>query len=126
MADVVGLVLSIREVVQMIYDYGKSVREAENDRMILNSELFALQAILDDIRTRNAALFQTPNFRDMLVSIKTIVTKVLGKLLKSSGKTAQAWDKLKWPFKAKDVEQLMGRLQRLKQSLMLSMMTETA
>lgn len=126
MVDVVGLVLSIGQAVKLLYDYGSSVKDSQPEIVTLNSELLTLKAVLNDISTKEESLIKTDHFLDTLRSGYVIINELLTKLKKPPGKVAQAWKSLKWPLIREDVAKLQVRLRDVKESLMLSLMTDSS
>lgn len=124
MADIVGLVLSVGEVVQVLYKYGKDVKDAQQDILNINSELLALSAVLNDIAEKDKSLIKSPHFLEILTKGHVTIRELLEKLKTPEGKTAKLRKKLSWPLSKSDVQDLQRQLQSIKETLMLSMMTD--
>lgn len=129
MADpisIIGLVVTIGQVVSTLYDYGSSVKDARRDINKLSVELFALQGTLQHVDTFFGGRMLEPASVEVLKSTKEFIECLLRDLEIPRSKLKKALQSLRWPLEEKDMTTHLARLERVKSWLILVFMTGTA
>jgi hypothetical protein len=132
--SITGLVISIGQVVQVLFEYGSSVKSATRDTHSLAAELLAVRGVLELIdaqRRGGATKFDSdqnqPELTQLLATTSESVAS-LQQLLgvdRQSGRVKRLVQRAAWPFKQEDVRRQLGRLERVKMCLMMAMTSET-
>jgi len=139
MADpisIIGLVLDLTELITRLYKYGKAVKGAKEDVLVLAKELSGLQGTLEQIKTvrdhdmlldddigtivKSDAVAVT--LRETQVFIKTLLEKLEPKE-SFKQKTVQM---LSWPFTKDKIQEHLVFLERVKSGLTLAMVGDVS
>lgn len=141
--SIIGLTAAIQQILQAVYAYGSSVREAKTEINQLCSELLALKAALDHVclnsnvdqlnsgmetlglfkeaqEVLSTSSFATPEFEQMLVTTDKIIQRLLGRLQQSPGKLNAAKRGITWHLVKDDIKRDIDRLNRLKTFFILA------
>ncbi|KAK3655308.1 hypothetical protein LTR22_010338 [Elasticomyces elasticus] len=120
MADPVsatGLVLQVAVVLKQLYEYGKSVKSARKEIEALQTELYGLKGVLEDIQDEQNAAGLRPERHEVSVMF-TMAHEVLlslnTKLAPSESKLERAAQSLKWPFDKSQYTEKLVKLERIK------------
>ncbi|KAJ7808776.1 hypothetical protein B0H14DRAFT_2608567 [Mycena olivaceomarginata] len=132
--SITGLVISIGQVVQVLFEYGSSVKSATRDTHSLVAELLAVHGVLELIdaqRRGGATKFNSdqnqPELTQLLATASESVASLQQQLGvdRQSGRVERLVQRAAWPFKQDDVRRQLGRLERVKMCLMMAMTSET-
>ena len=142
-ASIIGVIGSIQQILQAVYAYGSSVREAKTEINQLCSELLALKAALEHVHLNSnvdqlsagmenlglakeaqeilsTSNFATPEFEQMVLSTNHIVNELLSRLQQKSGKFNAAKQRLMWHIVKDDIKRDIDRLNRMKSFFILA------
>lgn len=137
--SVIGLTAAIQQLLGSIYKLGQGIYEARTEINLLCSELLALKAALEhiqlntqldanqDVNTAGAALrvlsssnFATPEFEEMLLFTKDVLSKLHGKLDVKPGPFKSSIRAVKWTFLKDGIKRDIERLERSKRWFILA------
>ena len=129
--SIVGLVIAVTQVIRNLYDYGKSVKDAQSDISRLVAELLALKGVLENLQEmfseKNEGQSNNPTlsleFQNLATSSLNILETLEKQLEAQRSKLKRAMQALKWPFDESEMERQMRRLERVKSSFILIVMT---
>lgn len=138
-ASIVGILITVGQVLSSLYDYSASVKEARQDISDLSAELFALRAILEHIKrqydTNNSHLQKNESsvlareYSDVAPEVLNSTGACLGALLERleqpKSTIKKAFKSLTWPLDKTEVSKHVARLERLKSTLILIFVTGT-
>ena len=140
---IIGVIASIQQILQAVYRYGSSVKEAKTEINQLCSELLALKAALEHVQLNSnldklgagmenlglakeaqeilsTSNFNTPEFGQMLLSTSHIVRDLLSRLQQRPGKFNVAKQRLMWHIVREDIKRDVDRLNRMKSFFILA------
>ncbi|KAJ6492005.1 hypothetical protein C8R45DRAFT_190544 [Mycena sanguinolenta] len=127
--SITGMVISIGQVVQVLFEYGSSVKSATRDTHSLAAELLAIRGVLELINAqqRGGATKIQPELTQLLTTASESVASLHQRLGVDgqSGRLERLVQRGAWPFKQDDVRRQLGRLERVKMCLMMAMTSET-
>ena len=141
--SIIGVTAAIEQILQTVYAYGASVREAKSEINQLSSELLALRAALDHVylnsdvgrlgasmedlglakeaqEALSTSTLSTPEFAHMLLVTDNIIKDLLGRLQQKPGKSNAAKRRLTWHMVKDDIKRDIERLNRLKSFFILA------
>ena len=141
--SILGVTAAIQQILQAVYAYGSSVREAKTEINQLCSELLALKAALEHVYLNSnvdrlsagmenlglakeaqeilsTSNFVTPEFEQMLLTTDKIMKELLSKLQQKPGKLNAAKRRLTWYLVKDDIKRDIDRLNRLKSFFILA------
>ena len=140
---IIGLISSVQQILQAVYAYGSSVREAKTEINQLCSELLALKAALEHVHLNSnvdhlsagmenlglakeaqeilsTSNFTTPEFEQMILSTSHIMKELLSRLQQKPGKFNAAKQRLMWHIVKDDIKRDIDRLNRMKSFFILA------
>ncbi|CAD0017299.1 unnamed protein product, partial [Aureobasidium pullulans] len=135
MADpiaIVGLLVTVGQILSALHEYGKSVSQARNDIADLSTELLVLQGVLKQVEKRDltkSSIVSTHaegDPRRVLESAAQSLNLLVRKLDVPTSGFKRLVEYTKWPLDKKDVAEQMTRFERLKSLLILSFLTEAS
>ncbi|RJE23124.1 ankyrin repeat protein [Aspergillus sclerotialis] len=129
MADpvsIAGLILQAIEAASAIYKYGKQVKSANSEVSNLLGELFALKAILEQMRKDqlDSQAYKSESFRGALDKANTVLKEILGELEKRKLRGKSFWKQLGWPERRVKMQENIDQLERLKTYFILIVMND--
>ncbi|KAK3645527.1 hypothetical protein LTR56_002968 [Elasticomyces elasticus] len=120
MADPVsatGLVLQVAVVLKQLYECGKNVKSARKEIEALQTELYALKGVLEDVQEGQNIAGLRPERHELSVMSKTaheVLLSLNTKLAPSESKLERAAQSLKWPFDKSQYSERLVKLERIK------------
>jgi uncharacterized membrane protein YccC len=142
MAEAVGLVASLFTVIQMaskISEYCGNVRNATDDMAHLRTEIERLKATFEQVQSlcegpNGAELHSSDNLLGALKDCELLLAQ-LAKKLDPRLSNPRARDRLTsrlrmhaliWPFKSKEVEEIMNKLRKCKDNISFGLQVDQA
>ena len=137
-ATISSLIIAVEQIVVVIYEYGSGVKGAEQEINRLCSELFALKASLEHVRTNleNAddqpgsysafysPLIRTDEFRSTLSTTESLIYDLTRRFERALGYVNAALHSLVWPWRKNDIMEEVQQLERLKSYFILATSTD--
>jgi hypothetical protein len=125
---VIEVVVVIGEVVNGLYEYISSVKDAKDDIRKLTTELFAIKGALEhfDVQSKSAMdeAVHTQS-QSMLAMTRDTLKSIEKKIGPPKSGIGRAFQNLAWPFRSDDVDKYMGRLERAKTWFIMVIMRES-
>jgi uncharacterized protein YukE len=142
MAEPIGLVASLVTLIQMsskICEYCGNVRNATDDKEHLRKEIERLKATLEQVQSlckgpTGAELQSSGNLLDAMKDCERLLAQVAQKLdpRMLSPRARDKWTSrlrmhaLTWPFKRKEVEEIMNKLRTCKDNISFGLQVDQA
>lgn len=128
-ASVLALIEISLKVVSVCADYYSNVQNAKND---IDRVRLEIEAFLDVLRSlhklaqnpKNADIFASKSLSDSIEQCRLDLQKLQSKLDLGKGRKTMSRlgiRALKWPFESKDIQQVMGALERYKSTFSLNL-----
>src|SRR5436189_4830135 len=138
MADpisIAGLVLTIGCVIQTPLNYGSDAKDAKGDIQSLNTELFTLKGILEQIKYQQEAIsagstspmsakYDSEELSRMLGFASKVLQSLQKSLTPSRFHFGQTIQRLAWPLKKEEVQKQVARLERVKTCFIILITTD--
>ena len=122
-----GLAIQAGALMRQLYDYGKSVKGAQKQIIVLCSELAALKSILADLQSQNDSgtiSLAQQDHADMLSMAHALMSDLSKRLRVKSSSFQRALQSLKFPLDEDTRRDALAKLERLKSWFMLALMSE--
>lgn len=137
MADpisIAGLIIQLISTAKQAYDFGTSIKNAREDIQDLFGELFALKAIVEQIRTDdepfpNDKRYMIPEngpFNNTWLYTRDLLTEILDDLVNRASRGQSSLNHIGWPGKKSELREKITRLERLKTYFILVLMNDQA
>ena len=133
-ASVTSLVSLGAEAIKIIGEYYTSAKNASKDIRDVKTELESLSIILqrlelllrsDEMRSNSFSFETSSVLATALISCETKIREVTAKLERPrDSSAARMWERLKWPFKEKEVQKLLETLRRYIHTFQFSLTVE--
>lgn len=135
MADpmsIAGLIIQLIGTAKQVYDFGNSVKNARQDIQDLFGELFALKAVVEQIRVDNGSLandklYITPQdgpLNNTWSYTRDLLTEILDDLVKRASRGQSPLKHLGWPGKRSELREKITKLERLKTYFILVLVND--
>ncbi|GIZ48236.1 hypothetical protein CKM354_001130400 [Cercospora kikuchii] len=122
MADPAALALQVGVLIKNLIEYGHEVKGAQDQITSLCRELSALRGVLEDIKSQRSHKIADNGLSDCVANARSIVDDLLHRMQISGSRFERAKQSWLWPFKQKEIEQVLARLARINTSIIMIMM----
>ncbi|WPB06756.1 uncharacterized protein RHO25_011416 [Cercospora beticola] len=122
MADPAALSLQVGVLITNLIEYGHEVKGAQDQITSLCRELSALRGVLEDIKAQRSKKHADNGISDCLATARLIIDDLLHRMQPAGSRFQRGKQSWLWPFKQKEIEQVLARLGRINTSIIMIMM----
>ncbi|KAF2213484.1 hypothetical protein CERZMDRAFT_105686 [Cercospora zeae-maydis SCOH1-5] len=122
MADPAALALQVGVLIKNLIEYGHEVKGARDQITSLWRELASLRGVLEDIKAQRPNQLADTGVSHCLANARSVVDGLLHQIQPPGSRVQRAKQVWLWPFKQKELEQVLARLGRINMSIIMIMM----
>ncbi|PPJ51362.1 hypothetical protein CBER1_10061 [Cercospora berteroae] len=122
MADPAALALQVGVLIKNLIEYGHEVKGAQEQITSLCRELSALRGVLEDVKAQRSDKVADNGISDCLANARLMIDDLLHRMQPSGSRLQRGKQSWLWPFKQKEIEQILARLGRINTFIIMIMM----